>query len=165
MFIFFMGAISSWPLGALVRGRLTRACYNLKRRTPPKHRPRGLKQAGDQADCLQVRALKLVSKDGEESARERRGGGRCGVGTDHTGPLPDRVRLVSLFYSPVQGRAARRGQESWGLLACGITAVLCEWMSQLLSLSILLLGGGDVTERVARAQHPACLTSSRWFSL
>ena len=94
-----------------------------------------------------------MSKDGEESARERRGRRRCGVGTGSHRPAPGtESAFVSSFYSLVQRRAARLGgRESWGLLTCGVTAGLCEWMSQLLSLSILFCWVEVMrTERVAR---------------
>lgn len=114
MFIFSGGAISSWPLGALVQGRLTRACYNLKRvRTlvAQAQAPGLLKQAGSQADCLQVRALKLVSKDEAESARERRGrGGGVVWGQDHTDPLPGQnPALCVIILQPCAGKSSKAG--------------------------------------------------------
>lgn len=72
-------------------------------------------------------------------------------GQDHTDPLPGQSPPCVIILQPCAGKAARRDRESWGLLACGITAVLCEWMSQLLSLSILFWVEVMRTERVARA--------------
>lgn len=73
-------------------------------------------------------------------------------GQDHTDPLPGQSPpLCHYFTALCREEQQGGGRESWGLLACGITAVLCEWMSQLLSLSILFCWVEVMrTERVAR---------------
>lgn len=75
----------------------------------------------------------------------------CGDRTTQTRSR-DRVRLCVIILQPCAGKSSKAGgRESWGLLACSITAVLCEWMSQLLSLSILFCWVEVMrTERVAR---------------
>lgn len=55
--------------------------------------------------------------------------------TDRPGHSPSSRHHFTACVAPSLG-----GRESWGLLTHGVTAELCDGMSQLLSLSILFCG-------------------------